>query len=180
MTRIFYDTEFLEDGRTIELISIGLVRESDGAELYLVNCDMPVKRIKKHPFLSKHVWPSLPNYHGDARNVWPDDLNTEHPAVQPLPEIASQVRRFITDTTNPQLWAWYGAYDHVALAQLYGPMINLPNGIPMWTNDLRQEAERLGNPQLPEQPSGTHNALADARHNLVRARFLDALDQPTA
>ncbi|MEI5032456.1 hypothetical protein RB201_04450 [Streptomyces sp. S1A(2023)] len=54
-------------------------------------------------------------------------------------------------------------------------MIDLPTGIPMWTNDLRQEAERLGNPQLPEQPSGVHNALADARHNLVRAQFLDRL-----
>lgn len=181
MTRIFYDTEFLEDGKTIELISIGMVRESDGAELYLVNRDMPVKRIKKHPFLSKHVWPSLPRLYGDMRMVYKDPLNKADPCVQPLPEIAARVRRFITNTTKAELWAWYGAYDHVALAWLYGPMSDLPNGIPMWTNDLKQEAERLGDPQLPDQTSGLHNALADARHNLVRARFLDALAerQPT-
>jgi hypothetical protein len=172
MTRILYDT-------TIELISIGMVRESDGKELYLVNRDMPVKRIKKHPFLSKHVWPSLPRLHGEMRIALRDPLNKANPCVQPLSEIAARVRRFITDTHDPQLWAWYGAYDHVALAQLFGPMIDLPNGIPMWTNDLRQEAERLGNPRLPEQPSGCHNALADARHNLVRAQFLDALAHTT-
>ena len=34
--KIFYDTEFIENGRTIELISIGMVAE-DGRELYLVN-----------------------------------------------------------------------------------------------------------------------------------------------
>lgn len=54
-------------------------------------------------------------------------------------------------------------------------MIDLPTGIPMWTNDIQQECQRLGNPQMPEQPAGIHNALADARHNLVRAQFLDTL-----
>ncbi|MFF9632954.1 3'-5' exoribonuclease domain-containing protein [Streptomyces fradiae] len=177
MTRIFYDTEFLEDGRTIDLISIGMVRESDGAELYLVNRDMPVRKIRKHPWLMKNVVPGLPRPHGDRRNHMPQSWLFDYcdPLVKHRDRIAAEVRRFITDTSDPQLWAWYGAYDHVALAQLFGRMIDLPTGIPMWTNDLRQEAERLGNPQLPEQSAGVHNALADARHNLVRARFLDQL-----
>ena len=34
--RYFYDTEFLEDGETIDLISIGIVAE-DGREYYAVN-----------------------------------------------------------------------------------------------------------------------------------------------
>ena len=45
----------------------------------------------------------------------------------------------------------------------------------MWTNDLKQEAERLGNPQVPEQATGEHNALADARHNREIARFLGTI-----
>ncbi|WP_228981426.1 3'-5' exoribonuclease [Streptomyces sp. DH12] len=177
MTRVFYDCEFLEDGRTIDLISIGMVRENDGAELYLVNRDMPIRKIRKHPWLMKNVVPGLPRAHGDRILHMPKSwlFDYAHPAVQPRDVIASRVRRFITDTPDPQLWAWYGAYDHVVLAQLFGRMIDLPTGIPMWTNDLRQEAERLGNPQLPEQPDGLHNALADARHNLARARFLDQL-----
>jgi hypothetical protein len=42
-------------------------------------------------------------------------------------------------------------------------MIDLPDGVPMWTNDIQQEAVRLGI-ALPEQAQGQHNALADARH----------------
>ena len=177
MTRIFYDTEFIEDGHTIDLISIGMVRESDGAELYLVNRDMPIRRIRKHAWLMKNVVPSLPRGHGDRRNHMPQAWLFDYcdPMVKRREVIATEVRRFIQDTPNAQLWAWYGAYDHVCLAQLFGPMVDLPGGVPMWTNDLQQEAARLGNPQMPEQPAGVHNALADARHNRVRAHFLDSL-----
>ncbi|MBB1252898.1 3'-5' exoribonuclease [Streptomyces sp. OF3] len=173
--RYWYDTEFLEDGRTIDLISIGIVAE-DGREYYAVASDAPWKRIRTHEWLMKHVVPSLPQIRGDRRMHLPArDLGVDfdHPAVKPRTLIAEEVRRFIQP--DPQLWAWYGAYDHVALAQLWGPMIHLPSGIPMWTNDLRQECERLGNPPLPEQPDGVHNALADARHNRVRHEALEAI-----
>ncbi|MFF9844635.1 3'-5' exoribonuclease domain-containing protein [Streptomyces sp. NPDC013740] len=174
--RIFYDTEFIEDGRTIDLISIGMVRE-DGHEYYAVNRDMPVRRIRKHPWLMKNVVPSLPHGHGDRRNTVPRSWLFDYcdPLVKRRATIAAEVRRFIQDTPSAQLWAWYGAYDHVVLAQLFGRMIDLPNGVPMMTCDIQQEAERLGNPQMPEQPAGVHNALADARHNRVRAQFLDSL-----
>lgn len=36
--RFFIDAEFIEDGRTIDLISIGIVRE-DGREFYAINDD---------------------------------------------------------------------------------------------------------------------------------------------
>lgn len=177
MTRIFYDTEFIEDGRTIDLISIGMVREDTGAELYYANRDMPVRKIRKHPWLMANVVPGLPKGYGDMRIGMPNRwlFHYGDHRVQRLRVIAKCVQHFITDTPDPQLWAWYGAYDHVVLAQLFGPMIDLPAGIPMWTNDLRQEAERLGNPTLPEQGAGVHNALADARHNMVRAHALDAI-----
>lgn len=166
MSRIFYDTEFLEDGRTIELISIGMVRESDGAELYLVNAEMPVHLIREHQWLMKNVWPSLPLTSAGH-------LDFTSPLVVSKIEIAAAVRRFVGDTPFADLWAWYGAYDHVALAQLWGRMIDLPSGIPMWTNDIKQEHARLGYPMLPEQESGSHNALADARHNMAMMQFLD-------
>ena len=56
--------------------------------------------------------------------------------------VAREVRCFILAAPDPELWAWCGAYDHVALCQLWGRMIDLPKGVPMWTNDLKQEAER--------------------------------------
>ncbi len=176
--KVYYDTEFLEDGRTIELISIGMVAE-DGRELYFVNRDAPWRRIKKHEWLMANVVPSLPRPHGDWRNhmprSWPIDFH--NPAVRPKPEIAVAVREFLlADPFDElELWGWYSAYDHVVLAQLFGRMIDLPSGVPMWTNDLRQEVARLGDPPMPEQTSGLHNALEDARHLKVMDEHLAGL-----
>lgn len=178
MTRVFYDTEFHEDGRTIDLISIGLVREDTGEELYLINGDCDTTRLLEHDWLMANVVPSLPltaTGAGLRLLLWdPDKPDIDR--VRLRPHLAAMVCEFITGTPDPQLWAWYGAYDHVALAQLWGPMIHLPEGIPMWTGDLRQEAERLGAYEgRPKQEAGEHNALADARHNLAIARYLDGV-----
>ena len=37
-----------------------------------------------------------------------------------------------------QLYGYYSAYDHVALSWIFGKMIDLPNGFPMYTRDLKQ------------------------------------------
>lgn len=174
--KFFYDCEFLEDGVTIDLISIGIVRE-DGQEYYAVNEDAPWKRIAKHTWLVDNVASSLPQIHGDRRlhvsRSNPFALDFDHPSMRTKSLIASDVKKLLlSGDREPELWAWYVAYDHVCLAQLWGPMMNLPEGIPMYTHDLKQECDRQGNPALPEQASGEHNALADARHNLVRARAL--------
>ena len=93
--------------------------------------------------------------------------------VRPRKIIANEVREFIRAVPDPQLWAWYAAYDHVVLCQLFGRMIDLPEGVPMWTNDLKQEAERLSNPDPPSLPGVTeHNALSDAREVKFRAEWL--------
>ncbi|MEU0941080.1 3'-5' exoribonuclease [Embleya sp. NPDC005971] len=174
--RVTYDTEFIEDGHNIGLISIALVAE-DGREYYAVNRNMPASEIRRHPWLMDNVVPSLPQGHGDRRNHMPKHwlFDYEDSTVKRARDIAHEVRRFLTATPDLELWAWYAAFDHVALAWLWGPMSNLPDGIPMWTADIRQECARLGltDDDMPQQEDGVHNALADARHNLVRMRFLD-------
>lgn len=170
--RIYYDTEFLEDGKTIELISIGMVAE-DGREYYAVNRAMPWRRILRHDWLVANVVPSLPVIrHDGIRPFRKPFLNRAHPDVKSRELIAVQVRQFIQTTPDVELWAWFGAYDHVVLCQLWGAMVDLPDGVPMYTHDLKQEADRLGNPPLPEQADGLHNALADARHVKVMAESL--------
>lgn len=182
--KYFYDTEFIEDGSTIDLISIGIVAE-DGREYYAVHRDAPWQRIAQHPWLPGNVVPSLPRLHGDERlHRWilsrsgrrrnPCMLDFAHPHMRSRGRIAAEVSAFLLADTKPELWAWYAAYDHVALCQLWGTMMQLPKGMPMYTRDIKQECDRLGNPRLPEQPEGVHNALADARHNKVRFDFLAA------
>ena len=179
--RYYYDCEFLDDGRTIDLISIGIVGE-DGREYYAVNLDAPWKRIYKHEWLCEHVLPSLPRIYGDERNRVgrrnPHALDFQNPSFKWHAVIADEVREFLLfGHRKPELWAWYADYDHVALCQLWGSMVYLPAGIPMYTRDLKQECDRLGNPKMPAQLEGEHNALDDARHNVVRARFLDELSK---
>jgi hypothetical protein len=149
----------------------------DGRELYAVNADMPVRRIRRHPWLMENVVPSLPKAHGDWNLYQPKRwlFNYSDPCVKPRHVIAREVRDFILAAPDPELWAWYAASDFVALYQLWGRLVDVPRGVPMRTNDLKQEAERLGNPQMPEQESGEHNALADARHVKVMAVVLDGL-----
>jgi hypothetical protein len=59
MTRYWYDTEFVEDGRTIDLVSIGIVAE-DGRELYAVSSEFDQGKLLANPWLVANVWPSLP------------------------------------------------------------------------------------------------------------------------
>ncbi|TDP29887.1 3'-5' exoribonuclease [Nocardia ignorata] len=210
MTLYAYDTEFLEDGRTIELISIGIVCE-DGREYYAVNSDMPLNQIKANDWLVRNVLPSLPlnwrtgldRYLAHPRNTFPKpsidlvDLDTKSTLVKPKWVIANEVREFLVgdltpageldgrpfyfDTDLPELWADYGAYDHVALAQLWGRMIDLPAGVPMYTNDLQQALRKVPDGfEPPEQTEGQHNALADAKHVLRVLRALDDFEESVA
>lgn len=155
---VFYDWEFEDTGTLILPISVGMV-DLAGSEYYAVNAQADMVSMAQHPFLSKHVLPHLPM---DPEN--PEKLDTTHWSVKPLWQIRDEVRRFVLKHNDPNLWAWYSAYDHVATAQLFGPMAKLPQGFPKHTNDLKTICDYLGNPRVPEQPSGAHNALEDAKH----------------
>lgn len=181
MTSFFYDFEFLENGRTIDPISIGIVRvnfDDSTDDYYGVNCNAPWARIRKHKWLMANVVPSLPLL---PRSMWSPSLNVpivdiDDPVVKSKATIAEEVRRFLlSGDTPPELWTWYGAYDHVVLMQFWGTMIDHPEGIPMFSMDLRQECQRLGltSDDLPKQADDEeHNALADAYHNLNIARTI--------
>jgi hypothetical protein len=166
--RYFYDPEFIDDGHTIDLVSIGIVAE-DGREYYAVSSEFPQDKLFANRWLVENVWPHLP--HDGFR------LDVSHSDVRPHRRIARQVYDFLLPGTDPdtlpdvELWAWYAAFDHVCLTRLWGHMIDIPEGLPMLTYDLKQESDRLGVP-LPEQPGGKHHALVDARHNLIRAKVL--------
>ena len=167
--RIAFDTEFIEDGRTIDLISIGLVRE-DGATYYAVNRDMPVRRIRKHGWLMENVVPSLPHGHGDWRNHMPRRWLFDYydPAVRTREQIAREVVDFAGD--SPEFWAWYAAYDWVALCQLFGTMMDLPSGWPMYCRDYKQVCDERG--IRLQQDDSKHNALGDARWLAVSMQFV--------
>ena len=171
VTTIWYDTEFLEDGKTIMPISIGMVRERLGEPgeydtLYLINRSADLGQIAAHPWLRNNVLPHLPVEQDEAGMYW---WNPDHPDYRYVvnPEVmARHVMLFVLGDGNPvQLCSWYASYDHVMLMQLFGAMADRPQGMPMWTYDLKQRQHELGvmDGDLPAPQEGTeHNALADA------------------
>lgn len=182
MTRIYYDTEFIDDGDTIELISIGMVNDK-GEEYYGINADLSLWRLRSLSWHMENTIPSLPIALRPGDDIEWVPEHSDWPKVRSKTRIRDDVYDFLkASKENPkddiELWAWFGAYDHVVLAQLWGPMVNLPvQTVPMYTNDLKQEMtrkEKLGHPRLrfdmPMMSEGTvHNALDDAR--LLKKRY---------
>lgn len=65
---------------------------------------------------------------------------------------------------KPEFYGYYADYDHVALSWIFGKMIDLPAGFPMYTKDLKQMLDENPNVVKPKQ-TNAHNALADAKWN---------------
>ena len=115
--RYFYDTEFIENGSTIDLVSIGIVAE-DGREYYAVSTD--ADHTKANKWVREHVLDKLPN--------------PSSPLWRSREQIRTEVYEFLTASPGrPELWAWIGAYDHVVFAQLWGDMSSLPSDMPRYT-----------------------------------------------
>lgn len=177
----FYDCEFHEDGKTIDFISIGMVSEW-GDEYYAVSNEFDTRRVAQNNWLMDNVMSSIEHqqflvFDGFGQPAVRDIYVTD-PAAKSRDEIAQDIVHLLSQSrSESELWAWYCAYDHVCLAQLFGRMIDLPESVPMFTNDLKtlvKEAEKKlgGQLHLPKQPDGLHNALEDARHNVVRYNYL--------
>ena len=156
--RYWYDTEFIEDGFSIDLISIGIVAE-DGREYYAQSNQADFARASE--WVQENVIAHL------VRNV--DGIWKNRATIQADILAFMDIEKY----GKPELWGYYSAYDHVAFCQLFGTMMQLPKGFPMYTRDIKQWCDMLGNPKLPEQGKGEHNALADARWNKQAWEFLD-------
>lgn len=148
--RYFLDTEFLENGATepLYLLSIGLVSE-DGRTYYAQDSSCPLARANS--WVRENVLPCL------DRDHW-----------RPRGTIVRQIREFIGND-KPEFWVYYGDYDWVVFCQLFGAMVDLPKGWPMWARDLKQLCWSLGDPDLPQFATRGHNALDDAYE--IRERY---------
>ncbi|GAA3459010.1 polyadenylate-specific 3'-exoribonuclease AS [Saccharothrix longispora] len=158
--RFFYDCEFIEDGVTIDLVSIGVVDE-EGREFYAVSTEFDPA--KAGPWVRANVLNQLPP---PSSQVWRSRERIRNDLLEFLGGAKA-------NRDDIELWAWFAAYDHVALAQLWGPMPALPRSLPRFTRDLRQRWEDVGKPRLPQPPADAHDALADARHNLARWKVIE-------
>lgn len=139
--RIWFDTEFIEDGKTIDLLSIGMVRE-DGETYYAEMLE--ADRSKAGNWVKENVLVHMTG------------------PVLPRETARRQIMDFVGP--KPEFWAYYADYDWVALCQLHGTMMDLPKGWPMYCRDVKQLLDETGM-QPPPNEGAMHNALVDARWN---------------
>lgn len=173
--KIFYDTEFYETGpkHPVRFISLGAVRE-DGEELYLITNNLyTLNRANQNPWLAENVIKHLPVKQTASGQLAWDIQHVDYHRVLPNEVIAGLWRDFVTEVDDPELWAYYGAYDHLVVSQLFGRMRDLPDGHPMYTMDIKQRWHNGGKPQLPEQEANAHRALDDAYWNMLASKYLD-------
>lgn len=163
--KFYLDTEFIERGHQhpIELISIGIVAEN-GDELYAVLLD-GWDASHASDWVRENVLRNI----GDAPRV-------------PRADVANRIRSFVAERSadsKPEFWGYYADYDWVIFCQLFGAVIDLPKGWPMFCRDVIQVCKEMGNPELPKQTGCEHNALADARHIREMHLFLRPADGET-
>jgi hypothetical protein len=146
----------------MELVSIGIARE-DGAEMYAINQEC-LSNVMRHPWLATTAVPHLPIRSDDPFIFEWNKEHQEYQHVLALDRLIAEVLQFITEADKPDLWAYYGAFKHVVLSQLFGSMAERPSRVPMFTHELQQLAEeRVDLMPLPPAPENTHHAMADAR-----------------
>lgn len=165
--KYFLDTEFIEYPGCIDLISIGIVAE-DGREFYAISTEFDASMASEWVInnvlakLPKRIWECrpLPGAQTGIRLVEtfrPQEYLTRR-------EIACSILGFVGDE-KPEFWGYYADYDWVSFCWLFGTMMELPKGWPMYCRDFKQVLDSsVFKLALPKQESDEHNALADARH----------------
>lgn len=179
---------------TIDLISIALVAE-DGRELYLLNAECELGYAWANEWVRDNVLlPIWKQYvYGDRRNQEDFTLSsvrywfglmgfTKAEIAQRIAEFTGYYKHFYVGCADgwrwerssgvqkPNFYGYYCDYDWVVFCQLFGRMIELPKGFPMYCIDLKQDIDRLGISSEQKQllcpdPVNEHNALADAKWN---------------
>lgn len=183
--RYFVDTEFIDNGKIIDLISIGIVSE-DGRDYYAQSCEFDLSKASQWvkdnvlAHLELCQWAGVTS---DSRYPYVNDLHYHRKHGQCVDQqrgwihnclwrtrrrIKSEIMAFmdVEKYGNPEIWGWCSAYDWVAFCQLFGTMMDIPTGYPHYMRDFQQVLDAYGmtDDMLPRQQGQAHNALEDARH----------------
>lgn len=135
--KLWLDCEYYEYDGMIDLISIGVVREDDRTYYAEVVRDAA----RDSMWLKQHVHPKL-----NGLQLTKDVIARE------LVEFCG---------SHPEFWGWFGAYDWVAVCQLFGTMMDLPSHWPMYIREGMQLMRAEDKSFLPCN-GNQHHALADA------------------
>lgn len=206
--KYFIDTEFIEGfhkpifGKRrhfIDLISIGIVAE-DGREYYAISNEYNYESADewvRENVITKIYQKQLPPFKQQFM-----DIKTFHkyiPDGKSNKQIAAEILNFTNphNANNPhEFYGYFSDYDWVLFCSLFGRMIDLPKGFPMYCIDLKQMMDEKAktlcigfgrgytfenqlnsikhHSNFPKQDN-EHNALDDAKWNKKLYEFLHKL-----
>lgn len=169
--KYFLDNEFIEgfhrpfmgrDRHHIDIISIGLVRE-DGAEYFAINSG--------YNFNEANDWVKAnvitPLFHrclqdpidGSDKVVM---ANFQRIYGKPIAVIAQEILNFIGEDADISFHGYYADYDWVLFCSLFGTMKDLPEGFPMYCNDIKQTMDFVAGLFVSNKPQGV---IIDGLHS---------------
>lgn len=180
--KYFIDTEFIEGfhkpmfGKRrhfIDLISIGIVSE-DNRGFYFISSEYNYNDadnwVKENVIIPAY----LDAVKGDNKNRYSAD--TFHKTYgTPVSVICKRLMEWIGDDNNISFYGYYSDYDWVLFCSMFGRMIDLPKGFPMYCNDIKQIMHEKGvdsnHPDCPKQKNN-HISIHDAAWNKVAYEWL--------
>ncbi len=162
--KYFLDTEFIEYPNTIDLISIGIVAE-DGREYQAIsseyNYNDASEWVKENVILPL-FWAQSP-----INKTYMDVHNFHKRIGKTNSQIADEIYTFICPPSlasewagvgsidsgadaylaanPPEFYGYYADYDWVLFCSLFGIMMDLPKGFPMYCRDLKQMVDAKAN-----------------------------------
>jgi len=189
--KYYLDTEFAEIRGSMKLISIGII-SSEGNTFYAENScfdiddandwvkDNVIPKLKWHENIEStkgHNNISNDTFDNTGEDVlfpefgirrkWevygsPQVIRDSLKAFFELPQEKDEV------DFERQFYAYYSAYDWVVFCWIFGTMMDLPQGMPMFCHDLKPMMDvacEKYNMLKPDDPKDEHNALYDAIWN---------------
>lgn len=198
--KYFIDTEFIEGfhkplfGKKrhfIDLISIGIVCE-DGRTLYRISNEFNSEDADK--WVKDNVINKLDiNYMNHKSNK--EIIRDIKEFMGYKPEWTDYGSDEFSSDKDIQIYAYYADYDWVLFCSLFGRMIDLPKGMPMYCRDVQQTQDEkvrkwspnanFSNPEIyrvfkaregyPKQEN-EHNALEDAKWTFKLFNWLNTLN----
>lgn len=153
-------------------ISVAIVAE-DGREFYGINqAWYGWRKPKASEWIKEHVLSVLPPAVVNVSSGGSPRQRHESERIMNMEQMKREILDFIGEE-SPEFWGYYADYDWVVFCQIFGAMIDLPKGWPMFCMDLKQLCQEKGNPTLPDMPDSIeHHALYDAREAKYRYDWL--------
>ena len=200
--KYFLDTEFIEGfhkplfGKRrhfIDLISIGIVAE-DGRTYHAVSREFNPKDADQ--WVKDNVIAKLPNRHinqlssprhREESRLWKSNAQIKAELLAFFgykPTWGDYGSMAMSPDNDIQIYAYYADYDWVVFCSLFGRMIDLPEGMPMYCRDLKQMVDNYIDTHLGSSleslkadanypiQENEHSALDDAIWNFHLYNFL--------